>query len=122
MRHIAIVGALASLAAIGCAAPLHGVSTTREARPIPWPPQSLAENWTVAQDAQGQLTATCNWEYGVVDRRLTIVLDQGSRTPVSGRARYPNGHVRVMNPEEIKLFWDFGGARHAVEQHGAAKP
>jgi hypothetical protein len=115
MRCMAVACVLASLSAMGCAAVSEGVEV-REARPVPWPPQSLADHWTVGRDGHGRLTAACDWQYGVVDRRLTIAVQEGAFAPASGTIRYPNGHVGTMSPEELGYFWEFGGAQNAVER------
>lgn len=92
----------------------------REALAIPWPPESLASEWKVGRDERGGLTATCAWRYGATDRRLTIVVPRGARSPASGSERFANGYVKAMSPEALQLFWEFGGARHAVER-GASR-
>ena len=124
MKFIALALVLAvSFAAMGCATTgAAGSPTTTTPRPVPWPPESLADQWSIGQDGQGRTTLSCNWQYGVVDKVLTFVLREGALTPASGTNRYPNQHVRPMSPGEIKYYWEYGGARHAVEKHKGKAP
>jgi hypothetical protein len=99
--------------------------TVRNPEPVPWPPESMAREWTIERDTEGRMTMSRQWPYGAVDKNIRFVLSEDALAPISGVNIYPNRHVRDMSDREMRYYWEYGGGRHAAERHrggGSSQP
>jgi hypothetical protein len=113
-------GVVSLLFLMSCAATtassIAGLSV-RNSEPVPWPPESMAREWSFERDTQGRMTMTREWQYGSVDKRIRFVLSDDAIAPISGVNVYRNRHVRNMSDREMTYYWEFGGGRHAADRH-----
>ena len=82
----------------------------------PWPPSSMADEWNFVENERDGLTITLHFPYGAVDRTLILILDP-NYAPEGGYAIYPNGVTRDFKKGEIDYFWEYCGAKEAVERY-----